>query len=57
MSERFSKANSIAALGRRAESLQRKHGFNPKQAAVAYGDFRPTLDRIQWIEDGSFFRR
>ncbi|MBN3777008.1 hypothetical protein G3O06_05415 [Burkholderia sp. Ac-20345] len=69
MSERFSKPNMIAALERRAEALQKKHGFNPnngtaqltgplatQEAAVAYGDFRLTLDLIQWIEDGSFFR-
>jgi hypothetical protein len=69
MSDRFSKANLIAALQRRADSLQKKHGFNPntgtaqlkdalatQEAAVAYGDYRLSLDLIQWIDDGSFLR-
>ncbi|MFP3637890.1 hypothetical protein [Paraburkholderia sp. SIMBA_054] len=69
MSERFNKSNMTAALQRRADSLQEKHGFRPddgtaqlagplatQDAAVAYGDYRLCLNLIQWIEDGSFFR-
>lgn len=70
MSDRFNKSNLLAALERHAESLEKRHGFDrnsgtsqlkdplaTREVAVAYGDYRFTLNLIRGIEDGSFLRR
>jgi len=70
MSDRFNKPNLLAALGRRADTIKAKYGFEAsngteqltgrlsgQDVAVAYGEFRLCLDLIQQIDDGSLLRR